>query len=248
MVEVAQEPGCMVTLGTDFSLDPFGFGAGSRNSNMGAGDGQRLQVHMYEYPLFAIMGGGFDVGCASTAGIPGLRSMALSELDPVWQNDQLAVFQSPEIALFSNPIAQASCAIDSVAATVSHSLDYMFWCQGAWGPSMPFSGNPNTMVSDQQVNAHTAFKFVAQQARRQIIWTTIGSSAECSAHPSQIVKKSQFRWDQISPIAYQGDVVTTGESEVTWGYTGGGGGPTNRPLRQDSGYLLWQGRQCCARP
>lgn len=247
MLEVAQEPGCLVSLGFEIPLNALGFQAGSRSTG-GTGDlGNRPFIHFYSYPLFEMMGQMFDMACSSYDGVPGLGDMYFSEVDPVWNLDALAILQAPETTLFANPIAQAACAVDSVASTVWYPLDYMFWCSGSWGGIYPFSGNLASSQSDQQANALAATKFIAQQSRRGLMWNTVGPSAMCTAHPLFFMSKGAYRFNQVVPIPYTGSPVHTGESELTWGYTGGSGGPVNLPDNQDAGYMLWQGRQCCLR-
>lgn len=248
MLEAAQEPGCLVSLGTEVPLTALGFKAGSRSTG-GTGDrANRPFIHFYPYPLFELLGQSLDTGCASTDGVPGAGDFYFSEVDPLWNIDFLSILQTPEAVLFTNPIAQAACSVDAVASTVWFPLDYMPWCLGSQGPMYPFSGNMAVSQSDQQANLAAASKFVGQQARRGLMWNTVGPSAMCFAHPLFFPTKTAYRFDQVVPIAYSGDPVYMGESELKWGYTGGGGGPTNRPGSQDSGYLLWQGRQCCLRP
>lgn len=248
MLEVAQEPGCLTSLGTQISLSALGFKSGSRSTGGTDDRGNRPFVHFYAYPLFEMMGNSFDMACGSFDGVPGAGDFYFSEVDPVWNIDSLAILQAPETVLFSNPIAQAACAVDSVASSVWYPLDFMFWCAGSWSGIYPFSGNLPTAQSDMQVNALAAIKFIAQQSRRGLMWNTVGPSAMCTAHPLFFATKSAYRFNQVVPIAYDGDPVYTGESELKWGYTGGGGGPVNRPKNQDAGILLWQGRQCCMRP
>lgn len=247
MLEVAQEPGCMTSLGTTLPISALGFKGGSRSAGGTDDLNHRPFIHFYPYPLFEIIGQVFDTACTSTDGIPGLSDFYFSEVDPVWNIDSLAVIQAPETTLFSNPIAQAACGVDAVASSVWYPLDYMFWCGGTWSSIYPFSGNMQTSQSDQQSNAIAATKFIAQQARRGLMWNTVGPSAMCAAHPLFIATKSAYRLDQVVPIAYSGSPVYIGESELKWGYLGGRGKPINLPKNQDAGYLLWQGRQCCLR-
>jgi conjugal transfer pilus assembly protein TraU len=248
MLEVAQDPGCLTSLGTEIPLSAFGFQSGSRSTGGADDRGNRPFVHFYAYPLFEMMGQAFDMACGSVDGVPGAGDYYFSEVDPLWNIDFLSVLQTPEAVLFSTPVAQAACAVDSVAATVWYPLDYMTWCAGTQGPMYPYSGNMNVSQSDMQANMSAAIKFIGQQSRRGLMWNTVGPSAMCAAHPLFFPTKTAYRFNQVVPIAYSGDPVYIGESELKWGYTGGGGGPVNRPYKQDSGMMIWQGRQCCLRP
>ena len=60
----------------------------------------------------------------------------------MWNDDETAFgqcpfFLNPEAAIFGNPIAQASCAADSIAATAGFSIDALFWCAGCQGSMYP---------------------------------------------------------------------------------------------------------------
>ena len=55
----------------------------------------------------------------------------------MWHDDETAFFLNPEAAIFGNPIAQASCATDSIAATAGFPIDALFWCAGCQGSMYP---------------------------------------------------------------------------------------------------------------
>jgi hypothetical protein len=65
----------------------------------------------------------------------------ITELDPLWNADELSFILNPEAILFGNPIAQAACAADCVAATAGFPLNPLFWCGGCQGSLYPFTGN-----------------------------------------------------------------------------------------------------------
>ena len=65
----------------------------------------------------------------------------VSELDPTWNNDELAFFTNPEASLVATPVAQAACPADAVASTARHPIDKLFWCAGSWGFIYPLSGH-----------------------------------------------------------------------------------------------------------
>ena len=116
MLEVAQEPGCLVSLGFQIPLAALGFKDGSRATGSDSDKNNRVFTHFYAYPLFELMGQAFDMACASFDGVPGAGDFYFSEVDPLWNLDALSIFQSPEALLFSNPVAQAACSVDAVAA------------------------------------------------------------------------------------------------------------------------------------
>lgn len=137
MTDVTRSPGCMVNMGGfNINIPNTGTGVGTKTAN--EHPGTFYHVHWYKYPLISwlsiitsemcLQGGEYDIGY-------------LSELDPTWQNDNLALFLNPEVMLFANPVAQMACAADAVASGVSRPIDALFWCAGSHGSMYPFTGN-----------------------------------------------------------------------------------------------------------
>lgn len=243
MVEQVNAAGCLPTLG---GIEIGGFSilsgpAGTSGSHGGPGIG-RSQTHFYKYPLFALLDMFSDMVCVNSS--KGFNLAYITEVDPIWQNDLWSNLLNPESILFNNPIAQAACMVDAVAAAVSYPLDALFWCSGSWGSMYPFSGTPTSVHSDQQANSLVAAKFLARQARTGMMWTTVGPQAICFSTPSAIVVKNQYRFNQVYPNPVQGNPVYMGQTEFRWGYAP----PANYPSGQDSAFLIWEAHQCCLRP
>jgi conjugal transfer pilus assembly protein TraU len=64
----------------------------------------------------------------------------ITELDPLWGDDETGFILNPEAALFGNPIAQAACVADCGLASAGFSNDAFFWCNGCQGSLYPFTG------------------------------------------------------------------------------------------------------------
>lgn len=76
-----------------------------------------------------VQGGGFDIAY-------------LSELDPSWNSESLALLLAPEAVLFGNGVAQSACAADAISAsTKGKALNALFWCAGAQGSLYPMTGS-----------------------------------------------------------------------------------------------------------
>ncbi len=88
-------------------------------------------VHWYIYPLLAWMNLLTDLACVTPESFDVLY---ITEVDPLWEDDELAFLINPEAALFANPVAQAACAADCAAATLGFPLDPLFWCAGSSSP------------------------------------------------------------------------------------------------------------------
>ena len=64
----------------------------------------------------------------------------ITEIDPLWADSETSFIINPDVALFSNLVAQAACAVDCVAATAGFPLSELFWCAGCQGSMFPLTG------------------------------------------------------------------------------------------------------------
>lgn len=241
VVETVHDPGCLLTLGVNNALPMFATlqGAAQPGSKNKGKSSTRIQIHAYQYPLFEYMKL-TDLACSN---VPQIDIAYLTEVDPIWQNDLWANILNPEAILYANPISQAACAADAVAATIGFPLDAMSWCAGSWGSIYPFSGNPNAMESDAQAHALIVAKYLARNSRVGLQWTTIGPTALCTNHPNPVLVKNQFRLDALIPLNLPFAPINIGKSQTLWSMTP----PANWPLNQNSAWFVWQAKQCCVR-
>jgi conjugal transfer pilus assembly protein TraU len=239
--EIERTPGCLSSLGGVNVLPNYGM-LGSEQNNDDNDTGStvsRMQVHWYEYPAFAMLELFKSMTCF---GPSGFNLSYLTEIDPTWQDDLWGAVFSPESALFANPVAQAACAVDAAAASVDFPLDALFWCAGTWGSVYPLTGNGAHTNSAFTLNNLVQAKFLARQARIGLQWQTIGPSATCFAHPNPVWVKSQYRYNQVGPIARRGKPVVTGSPGLAQSPP-----VANTPGRESTTNLIWQGQQCCMR-
>src|SRR5690606_27049763 len=138
--EVETRPGCLSSLGGIQVLKNYSTLASEKSSGEGMNKRavNRLQVHWMTYPVFEAMDLMTQVTCKNPSGID---MVYMTEIDPLWQDDTWSAVFTPEAALFANPIAQAACAVDAVAAGLGQTMDALFWCAGSWGNLYPLSGN-----------------------------------------------------------------------------------------------------------
>lgn len=246
IAEVARDPMCLSSLGGMKLANTFDMEAseqqpaGLAEAGTSNGNTARMQTHWYQYPLFVMLDM-FASFCGNSS--TGFNLAWMSEIDPTHQNDVWGAIFSPEGALFANPIAQAACAIDSVAAQVYYPLDAMFWCAGSWGSVYPFTGNAPAHSSSQASNGLLLSKFLAKQFRVGAMLSTIGPANYCNSSPSPVWYKTQFRLNQVYPTRVNGvrGPVYAGQSEFVWGLAP----PANMPTKEGSNYLIWNGQQCC---
>lgn len=146
--------------------------------DMDGGDGSFMHYHYYAFPLLAML----DLFIKQTCNADGymdLDIMYMSELDPTWNNDELAFFTNPEAAAVANPIAAAACTTDAVSSTTGKPLKQLFWCAGSWGTLYPFSGNQNGGKGVIRDSSLLSARVLAALHRRSLAWKTMGSDAMC---------------------------------------------------------------------
>src|SRR5690606_1323202 len=103
-----------------------------------------------------------------------------TELDPLWDDDELAFLINPEAILFANPIAQAACVADSLKASVTKfGIDALFWCSGSQGSIYPLSGSHATHNGGVDSTLATVHKHVARMHRMGLAQDTSTLGAMC---------------------------------------------------------------------
>ncbi len=194
-------------------------------------------VHWYTYPLFALLDLFTDFGCVEKNT---LDVLYMSELDPLWNDDQLTLLINPEAALFATPAAQLACVADCAASTFTKPQDALFWCAGCEGSLYPMSGTVSHHVGGIQASSLLVYRIIAKMHRLAL---QKGYEAEeyCLAKPMPIIKKSLYKTQLIYPIPQTtGPCHPLGKSDLLWGsqksFPQGG---------EDFIYLIWIKKQCC---
>lgn len=244
LVDVTRTPYCLVSLGGISLMDRGIQGRGSVSNN----SGNRMRhsfyhVHWYIYPLIYWLELLTDFICIEKASFD---VAYITELDPLWNDDETAFILNPEAVLFGNPIAQAACATDCVTASAGFSHDFLFWCAGCQGSLYPFTGTISDHVGGVQGSLLATERMIAKLHREGLLWGYVGSDALCDKYPMPIIRKSQYKTQMVYPIP---STTTThvskgchplGRSEALWA-TG-----KEYPYQgEDFGYLIWRKRSCC---
>lgn len=238
LVDVTDTPYCLVNLG-------------GHKLNLGVkqGRGGKLQeglgsshafyhVHWYKYPLIAwlnlitsagcFQGGDFDVAY-------------MTELDPTWQDSEMSFVLNPEAVLFSNPIAQASCAADSISSsTVKWPLDSLFWCAGSQGSMYPLDGHVSAPVSPAQ-SALLLTERMNYKLHRELLIedsTPINGNV-CEQHKLPVLPKSRYRYESVNQVQDGRHCYPFGLSALLWE-----AGKIKPHTPQQYGFLLWRKRNC----
>jgi len=240
LMDVTKKPFCFVNLGgTRIDL---GMSLGHKKVGTSDTDDDRgsWHVHYYMYPVIYWLELLTDFGCMQTADFDLLY---LTELDPTWNNDELAFLLNPEAVVFANPIAQAACAADCVAASAHLPMDALFWCAGCHGSMYPMNGHIAAEYGHVQGASLAAERFLYKLHRQLIAWQHSGTEALCENVPNPLIKKSEYRLQLVNPVpsvAGRWACPPIGASNVLYEI-----GKTIPVIGEDYGFLVWKKENCC---
>lgn len=244
VVEVSLKPNCFSFLfGLDLgdSLNLAG-AYGAKGTGGAPGDKAFYNVHLYSFPLMEVMDllTGADY---CTDWFNDIDLIYFTEMDPLWNDDELTAYLNPEAMVFGNPVAQALCPVDCAAASAGYPLNSLFWCAGCWGSLYPYTGNTGVTGSPVRVTSLLAARILARLARLPVPpameFDTSGAEAKCGGQIRPLIKKSQYRLSLLFPIPEDG-AHSLGASTLTWGEH------RNIPATGEFQiYLVWRKRNCC---
>lgn len=238
LVDVTRTPYCLVNMG---GLQIANTGIKDRGHvSDEEGDGVKrsfYNVHWYVYPVLHIFKVLLDFICLEKASID---LAYLTELDPLWNDDEKSAILNPEGVLFGNPLAQAACLGDCLAASAHLPLDPIFWCNGCQGSLYPFSGTVADHTSGVQASLLLTGRMMAKLHREGLLWGYMGEAGLCGKYFMPVIRKSQYRTQMTYPRAQTQECQPFGKTEVLWQ-----GGREYPYQGEDFGYLIWRRRDCC---
>jgi conjugal transfer pilus assembly protein TraU len=197
------------------------------------------QAHYLLFPVWSILGLLTDFVCVEHSGFD---VAYITEIDPLWQDDELAFIIQPEALLFANPFAQMACMADSVAVNAYRPLEALYWCVGSGGSAYPMTGH----VDDDniiQANSTIAARLIYKLARELLICDT-GLNL-CSCVPTPIWYKPNYKLQAVRP-AVNKKAWPIGKSAFFYGSN------LNPPYRSGKGpgdeflWMVFRKRACCA--
>jgi conjugal transfer pilus assembly protein TraU len=243
MVDVTRTPFCMVGLG-GLSLDP-GISAprGAQSSHDARTRTSFYQVHWYANPILSWLEVLLDFPCLEQGS---LDLAYLTEVDPLWADDELSALLNPEATLFANPVAKAACAADCVAASTGLPVPNLFWCAGCQGSIYPMTGHVTTHIGGVQASALLVQRMTAKMHRQFATFATAGSQALCGAYPQPLLDKTHYKLQMTYPVPATTKVdgqccQPFGRTTMIWG-----AGKSFPVSGEDFSYQLFRKRNCCA--
>jgi len=197
------------------------------------------QVHYYKYPVLFWLQLLVQFVCLEKGD---MDIAYITEFDPMWNDDETAFVLNPEAVLFGNPIAQAACAADSLAATAGFPIDAMFWCSGCQGSMYPFTGHVPYHVGAVQASLLLTSRMLAKMHRELLAKGTIGAAGMCGQYIMTPMMKTQYKQQMLYPSATtgKGGCKPLGRTSVHWE-----GGKEKPYTGEDFAYLIWRKRVCC---
>lgn len=240
LVDVTRTPFCMVNMGgLQLGRSTVGYGV---HGSKGVGTTKQsfYQVHWYIYPVIYWLELLVDFLCLEKQSFD---VAYITELDPLWNADELSFILNPEAALFGNPIAQAACAADCAATSTGFPMDSLFWCGGCQGSLYPFTGNNTAHIGGVQASLLLTQRMMAKLHRQLLLWGTSGRKGLCDKYAMPIIKKTQYKTQMTYPRpTTRGPMACNplGRTEVIWG-----AGREFPYKGEDFGYLIWRKRNCC---
>lgn len=269
LIEVVRKPYCSPSLaGTTLAGGSRLWGM-SDGPDRGSASNQYFNYHYFAFPLYEMLGL-LSVPECDTDGYSDFDLMYLSELDPTWSEDELAMFTNPEATVLANPLVRAACVQDCAQSTINAPSNALWWCAGCWGDLYPFTGNVPSGGGGVRVSSLLSTRALASLHRRGLARRTTGNDVVCGGaiHPTLV--KSQYRMSLLFPVPEADNNrvaagTTPGEptgvgfiDSYNWtqGCCHAIGVPTalwgewrQRPgTGEDFVYLLWRWSDCCIRP
>lgn len=243
-VEVVRKPFCLASLG-GIDLDPGIPAPEAARFTRPEGDGDGgafYQAHFYVNPVLHYLEAVTDFPCLER----GSFDLAyLTEVDPLWGDDELTLILNPEAALFANPVGIAACAADCVAASLGLGVRELFWCAGCQGSVYPMNGHVPYHLGGVRTAALLAQRLTAKMHRELVAWGWHGQRGLCGPYFEPVMDKTAYKTQLTFPVANTSKEAgkccqPLGRTTITWG------AGKEYPVRgEDFAFLLFRKRNCC---
>ena len=240
-IETVKDAYCFPSLGFGMTNPSGGLNNGSNTGGGGQQEGSStfLQAHYFIYPVWSMLGLLNDFMCVEHSGFD---IAYMTEADPTWNDDELAMTIYPEALLFANLPAQLSCMADSVASNAGVPLMPLFWCMGSWGSTYPMSGHTNE-EDITEASLALAGRIIYKMARSGAICDP--GIDLCSCVPTPIWVKNHYRFNIAKPVMGS-QCIPVGRSSTVWGSAKNPALPATGNASDNFMHIVFRKRRCCA--
>ncbi len=242
LVDVVRKPFCLAGLGgIDMGDIVDAPKHGRQKTDGGVSKDSFYHVHWYINPILSWVGLAVDNSCVDQMGFD---LAYLTELDPLWNDEEMAAILSPDIFLFANPVAQLACAADCVTASAGFPLNKMYWCAGCQGSIMPLTGTVNNHIGMVDSTSLMLQKFAHKAHRELMIWGASGKDGACYKYPKYLMDKTDYKYTMVFPKPQKkiaGKCCQPfGRTTALWGSM------KEIPYKgEDAVYQVFRKRDCC---
>lgn len=237
-IETVKDPYCLPFLGTDLGsglVGDFELRGSVRDQGNSEDSGVFAQAHFFTNPYWVVEEAAIDAGCWESQGdIPAY----MTEIDPLWNDDQLAVIIHPESALFANLAAQLACMADATSAAAGLPLPPLYWCMGSWGSAYPLAGHMGDGRATE-ANAGAAARMIYKLLREMLMLDF--SVSHCHGVHTPIWVKYHWRL-QIARPEVGRFVIPMGQTAIFWDALKN---PVTNVGQDNFVWILFRRRFCC---
>lgn len=240
-VDVVRKPFCMTSLG-GIDMNP-GFDAphGTQEKRDNSDMSSFYQAHWYVDPIFVVLEAVLDSACLEQQ----VFDVAyLTELDPLWNDDEMTSIINPDSFLFGNLVARLACGADCVASSMGFGSNILFWCAGCHGSMYPLNGHVAAHIGGVQASSLIVSRLIAKMHREGLMWAASGEAGMCGYYPQLLMDKTNYKYQMHFPVAQ--DKINgkccqpLGRSTIVWG-----AGKEIPGAGEDFAYMIFRKRNCC---
>lgn len=260
IVDVHTTPGCMPTMGgaqINLPISNQQYGAVNSNPRSGALSKSFRHATYYVSPMMYLLQAVLDDNCMDRSAFD---VAWMSEIDPSWNDDELANLKMPIAFAFGSLPAVLAEGIDGVAATAGFPISSIFWAAGTYGSMYPLTGNNKAHLSSDQNGRLLATRMLAMAHDMNELANlfskgggkSFGPDAMCAGNPSAfpiqpIMDKRQYKIQRLFPLPQTNKIAgrccdPIGRSTLI------SESMTQTPLPgwKDFGYAIFRKRDCCS--
>ncbi|MCH9742155.1 MAG: TraU family protein [Proteobacteria bacterium] len=244
MVDVVRKPFCLAGLGGIDLGNVVDAPASGKSEIDGGATAKNVfyQVHWYVNPILYWLEVLLDNDCLERSPFD---LAYMTEIDPMWNDDEMTMLINPDVFLYANPVAQLACSADCVTASAGWSNPLTYWCAGCQGSLFPMVGTVSNHIGIVDSTSLLLQRFTAKAHRELMIWGATGSDGMCYKYPKYMMDKTDYKYSMLFPVPqrkFNGKCCQPyGRTTALWG-----SGTTFPFYGEDVVYQIFRKRDCCA--